>query len=86
MLEGCTREESIAIIASKVIGDDPLGFFQRHALAVNQALRRVWSCQEGRGRAFRSLTRERSGEVLRLGVGQSMNAICARIRSVSGTL
>jgi hypothetical protein len=39
MLEGCTREESAAIFASNVIGDDPLGSFQRHAVAVNQPFR-----------------------------------------------
>jgi uncharacterized protein (TIGR03086 family) len=45
MLEGCTREESIAIFASNVIDDDPFGSFQRHALEVNQAFRQPGSLE-----------------------------------------
>jgi uncharacterized protein (TIGR03086 family) len=37
MLEGCAREETLEIFASNVIGDDPLGSFRRHALAVRRA-------------------------------------------------
>jgi len=39
MLEGCPREETVEIFASNVVGDDPLGSFRRHALAVRHAFR-----------------------------------------------